>query len=127
MIGSFFAIIFTAGHLTQEVRDFEADLRNGIRTNAVVFGKTKGFIAGFTLFTLAQALLVVLAINGIVPHRLILVGLTFPLQCYWSLKAISKGLTSACVRQLQARYRFLYAGIGVIMAISVLLKYSIFR
>ena len=43
---------FSAGHLTQEVRDCEADLSNGIQTNAVKFGKKRSFIASFVLFTL---------------------------------------------------------------------------
>src|SRR6185436_13822618 len=36
-LSMFFALTFTAGHLTQEVRDHDADLLNGIRTNAVAF------------------------------------------------------------------------------------------
>src|SRR5262249_50720358 len=33
-LSTFFALTFAAGHLTQEVRDYDADLSNGIRTNA---------------------------------------------------------------------------------------------
>lgn len=120
-IGCFFAAIFSAGHLTHEVRDFEADLRNGIKTNAVKFGKARSFIAGFALFTLADALLVVLATNGTVPRSLVFVAGLYPLHFYWSLRAIREGLTFDSVRRLQVRYRALYAGIGMIMVISVLL------
>ncbi len=120
-IGCFFAAIFSAGHLTHEVRDFEADLRNGIKTNAVKFGKARSFIAGFVLFTFADALLIVLATRGTVPHGLVLVAGLYPLHFYWSLRAMREGLTFESVRRLQVRYRVLYAGIGAIMVISVLL------
>jgi 4-hydroxybenzoate polyprenyltransferase len=120
-IGCFFAAIFTAGHLTHEVRDFEADLRNGIKTNAVKFGKVRSFIAGFLLFTLADALLLGLSIRGTVPRALVLVAGLYLLHFYWALQALREGLTFESVRQLQLRYRALYAGIGVIMVISVLL------
>lgn len=119
-IGCFFAAIFSAGHLTHEVRDFDADLWNGIKTNAVKFGKTRSFIAGFALFTLADALLMVLAATGTVPHFLVLIAGLYPLHFYWSLRAMREGLTFESVRRLQVRYRALYAGIGVIMVSSVL-------
>ncbi|MDB5799495.1 MAG: hypothetical protein JWL63_434 [Rhodocyclales bacterium] len=119
-IGCFFALIFSAGHLTQEVRDFEADLRNGIKTNAVQFGKARSFIVGFALFTLANALLMVLSIKGAVPHVLVLVAALYPLHFYWSLRAMREDLAFESVRRLQGRYRALYAGIGVVMVISVL-------
>lgn len=121
-IGCFFATIFCAGHLIQEVRDFEADLRNGIKTNAVKFGQVRSFLAGCVLFTLADALLFVLAIKGTVPQALVLVAGFYLLHCYWSLRALREGLTFESVRRLQVRYRVLYAGIGVIMVISVLLR-----
>lgn len=121
-IGLFFATIFSAGHLTQEVRDCEADLRNGIQTNAVKFGKRRSFIASFVLFTLADALLIVLALRGTVPQVLaIFVALIYPLHFYWMLQAMREDLGFASVRRLQTRYRALYAGMGVAMVISVLL------
>lgn len=121
-IGLFFATIFSAGHLTQEVRDCEADLSNGIQTNAVKFGKKRSFIASFVLFTLADALLVLLALRGTVPQVLTMfVALIYPLHFYWMLQAMREGLTFESVRSLQARYRALYAGMGVVMIVSVLL------
>lgn len=119
-IGLFFATIFSAGHLTQEVRDVEADSRNGIQTNAVRFGKEKSFVAGFALFTCANALLVALAMNGAVPQVLAWVAALYPLHLYWTRQAWRAGLTSQSVRRLQARYRWLYAGIGVAMVTAVL-------
>lgn len=120
-IGLFFATIFSAGHLTQEVRDCDADFRNGIQTNAVKFGKKQSFIASFVLFTVADALLAVLAMRGTVPQLLALfVVAIYPVHVVWTLQTLREGLTFEAVRQLQARYRVLYAIMGVAMVMSVL-------
>lgn len=121
-IGLFFAVVFSAGHLTQEVRDADADGRNGIQTNAVRFGKRRSFIASFVLFTFADALLIGLAWSGAVPQVLgLLIAAIYPLHGYWTLQALREGLPFASVRRLQVRYRLLYAGIGMVMIVSVLL------
>src|SRR3954453_1844877 len=67
---TFFALIFTAGHLTQEIRDHQGDVLNAIRTNAVIFGLRRTFVASLALFTLAHTLLLLLALQGILPHPL---------------------------------------------------------
>jgi 4-hydroxybenzoate polyprenyltransferase len=120
-IACFFALAFVAGHLTQEARDYEGDHLNGIRTNAVSFGKTRSFAAGLAVFTLAYGLLVVLAARGIVPRALAVLGVLYPLQLYWSLRTLGAGLTFESISRLQARYRRLYAIIGVAMLAALLL------
>lgn len=120
-IGLFFATVFSAGHLAQEVRDCDADCRNGIQTNAVRFGKKRCFATSFALFTLANALLVALAMSETLPRELVLVSAFYPLHLHWTLQALREGLTFESVRRLQARYRVLYAGIGAAMVASVFL------
>ena len=120
-IGCFFALAFSGGHLTHEVRDFDGDQRNGITTNAVRFGKAQSFAAGLALFTVADLLLVLLAVRGTVPRELVLVAALFPLHLYWSLRAMHAGLTFESVRRLQVRYRALYAITGLMMLVTVLL------
>jgi 4-hydroxybenzoate polyprenyltransferase len=120
-IGCFFAMVFSAGHLIHEVRDLDSDQTNGIRTNAVTFGKAQGFAAGLVLFTIANVLLVVLAVRGTVPRGLVLVAALYPLHLYWALRALHAGLTFEGVRWLQVRYRALYAIVGLMMAGTVLL------
>ncbi|HEX2642370.1 MAG TPA: UbiA family prenyltransferase, partial [Thermoanaerobaculia bacterium] len=109
----FFALIFAAGHLTQEVRDSRGDARNAIRTNAVTFGQRRTFAASLVLFTLAHILLLLLALGGTVPRPLAAVSLLYPVQLYWSFETLREGLTFGGVSRLQARYRALYACIGV--------------
>jgi 4-hydroxybenzoate polyprenyltransferase len=120
-IGCFFALVFTAGHLTHEARDCESDLVNGIRTNAVVFGRRPNFFVGFSLFTAAYALLVALAAFGLVPRILVLAALLYPVHLFASLRAIRAGLDFESLSRLQRCYRALYAIIGLMMVVTSLL------
>jgi 4-hydroxybenzoate polyprenyltransferase len=123
LIALFFGLTFAAGHLNQEVRDHDGDRLNGIRTNAVVFGKHAAFGAGLVLFTLAYADLFYLASLGIVPTALrALPVVVYPLHLFWSVTTLRAGLTFARVSRFQARYRMLYALIGVAMVATLLLR-----
>lgn len=119
LVATFFAVTFTAGHLTQELRDYDVDVRNGVRTNASTFGKRRTFAASLGLFTLSQALLTFLAIQGTLPRALILLVALYPLYLRWSLQALASGLTHASICRLQARYRALYAFIGVVLIVTL--------
>jgi 4-hydroxybenzoate polyprenyltransferase len=118
-IATFFALTFTAGHLTQEIRDHQGDVLNAIRTNAVIFGRRRTFAASLALFTLAYALLLLLALQGTLPRPLAALAALYPLHLHWSLKALAEGLTYASIRRLQARYRALYAIIGLAMVVAL--------
>jgi len=116
-MAAFFALTFTAGHLTQEIRDHQGDALNAIRTNAVAFGRRRAFTASLALFTLAHALLFLLALQGIFPRPLAALAVLYPLHLRWSLQALDEGLGYASVRRLQARYRALYAVVGLAMVV----------
>jgi 4-hydroxybenzoate polyprenyltransferase len=118
-IATFFALIFAAGHLTQEIRDHDGDAANGIMTNAVTFGLRRTFAASLILFTLAHLLLLVLALQGILPRPLAFLTALLPLQFYWSRRTLREGLTYTSVCRLQTRYRLLYAVIGVAMVVAL--------
>src|SRR5207237_145777 len=94
---TFFALTFTAGHLTQEVRDHNGDVRNAIRTNAVIFGQRRTFAASLALFTLSQAVLLFLALENTVPRALAALVVLYPFHLRWSLQALSEGLTYASI------------------------------
>ena len=115
VIGLVFALTFTAGHLVQELRDYDGDVRNGVRTNAVTFGKRATFTASLALFTLSQALLFVLALEGTIPREAAKLAVLYPIHLRWSWEALSDGLTYPGIRRLQVRYRVLYAGIGAVL------------
>jgi 4-hydroxybenzoate polyprenyltransferase len=123
LIALFFALTFTAGHLNQEVRDHDGDRLNGIRTNAVAFGKKAAFAAGFLLFTLAYADLFFLACSDIVPARLgVLPIALYPIHVFWSVTTMRAGLSFANVSRFQNRYRLLYTVIGAAMVATLFLR-----
>ncbi|MFC5489924.1 UbiA family prenyltransferase [Dokdonella soli] len=121
-IACFFALVFTAGHLMHETRGYVGDSLNGIRTNALAFGKVHTFIAGLALFTAAYALLAALAASGAVPHVLLFAAALYPLHLCASLWALRSGLTFERLRQLQRLYRLLFAVIGIAMIMTVPLR-----
>ncbi|HEV7572887.1 MAG TPA: UbiA family prenyltransferase [Thermoanaerobaculia bacterium] len=118
-IATFFALIFAAGHLTQEIRDYQGDAANGIRTNAVVFGLRRTFGASLLLFTAAQILLLLLALNGILPRSIAAVVALYAVQLFWSAEAFREGLNYASISRLQTRYRVLYAVVGLAMVVAL--------
>lgn len=123
LIALFFALTFTAGHLNQEVRDHDGDRLNGIRTNAVAFGKNSAFVAGFLLFTLAYADLFLLASSGVVPAPLRWLPIVlYPVHVFWSVATMRAGLSFASVSRFQNRYRMLYALIGMAMVATLFLR-----
>ena len=124
VIASFFALIFAAGHLTQEIRDHEGDALNHIRTNAVTYGPRRAFVASLILFAVAHIVLLTLALRGIVPRPLAGVVVLFVVQLFWSLGTLRSGLTYASVSRLQTRYRALYAIIGVAIVAAVWAPHS---
>lgn len=115
MISLFFGLVFTAGHFNQEVRDYEGDLLNGIRTSAVVFGCRRAFLASLCTFTAAYATLAGLAALGILPRLLLWSAVVWALHVAWSLRALQRGLGFETALWMQRRYRLLFAFIGLVM------------
>jgi 4-hydroxybenzoate polyprenyltransferase len=118
-VATFFGLTFAAGHLTQEIRDHQADVRNAVRTHAVIFGRRRTFAASLALFTLAYVLLLFLALRGILPRPLAALIALYPLHLHWSLRALAEGLTYPSICRLQTRYRALYAIIGLAMVAAL--------
>ena len=117
LISLFFGFVFAAGHLNQEVRDYDVDLLNEIRTSAVVFGCRRTFLASLSLFTAAYALIVGLAARGILPKLLLLGVVLWLLHVGWSLQALRRGLGFETALWMQRRYRLLFAFIGLVMLV----------
>ena len=115
LISLFFGFVFAAGHLNQEVRDYEGDLLNEIRTSAVVFGCRRTFLASLFFFTVAYAILFTLAAESILPRLLLWSLCVWLLQVLWSLQALRRGLGFETALWMQRRYRLLFALIGIAM------------
>jgi 4-hydroxybenzoate polyprenyltransferase len=112
VISLFFGLVFAAGHLNQEVRDYEGDLLNGTRISAVVFGCRRTFLASLCIFTPAYATLAGLTALGIMPALLLCSILVWSLHVAWSLRALRRGLGFETALWMQPRYRLLFAFIG---------------
>ena len=115
VISLFFGLVFAGGHLNQEVRDYEGDLLNGIRTSAVVFGCRRTFLASLCTFTAAYAILTGLAALGILPGLLLWSPFVWLLHVAWSLQALQRGLGFETAVWMQRRYRLVFALIGIAM------------
>ncbi len=115
LLSLFFGFVFAAGHLNQEVRDYEGDLLNEIPTSAVVFGCRRTFLASLIFFTAAYAILFTLAALGILPRLLLGSVFVWLLHVVWSLQALRRGLGFETAIWMQRRYRVLFAFIGIAM------------
>jgi 4-hydroxybenzoate polyprenyltransferase len=122
LIGVFFALTFAAGHLNQEIRDYEGDRLNGIRTNAAVFGPRPVFLAGLVLFTLAYAHLAFLAMIGVIPGVLGWLSLLYVLHLAWSIRVLRAGFGFESMSRFRDGYRILYAVIGLAMLVTLLAR-----
>ena len=112
-----FGLVFAAGHLNQEVRDYTFDHANGAATVAVTFGCRRGFIASFCLFTTAYLLIVGLAALAVLPKILLASAVVWLLQAGWSLQALRRGLGTETALWIQRRYRLLFALVGLAMLV----------
>jgi 4-hydroxybenzoate polyprenyltransferase len=119
-IAAFFALVFAAGHLTQEIRDHQGDAANAVSTNSVTFGQRRTFAASLVLFTVAHILLFAMALAGLIPRPIAALVALYPVQLYWSRQALVGGLTHESVSTLQKRYRVLYSVIGLAMVAALL-------
>jgi 1,4-dihydroxy-2-naphthoate octaprenyltransferase len=117
-IGIFFGLVFAGGHLNQEVRDYDADLRNGIRTNAVAFGRRRTFLSSLLVFTAAYALLAFLVSLGILARPLIWSTLFWPWHVACSLQALRSGLGFEAALWMRRQYRLLFALVGLAMLLT---------
>lgn len=115
LIASFFGLVFAAGHLNQEVRDYEADLRNHIRTTAVVFGRRSAFGLSVILFSFAYLVVVDLVRRGFLAQPLIWATLLWPWHLVCSVRAVRRGLEPEAAVWMQRRYRLEFALLGLAM------------
>lgn len=117
LISGFFGLVFAGGHLNQEVRDREADLRNGIRTTAVTFGCRRTFLASCLTFTGAYAILVVLAALGLLPRLMLGSVVVWLAHSACALRALGRGLGFETAGWMQRRYRLLFAIVGLALLV----------
>ncbi len=116
-VGAAVGLVFAAGHLNQEVRDYEFDRASGIQTFAVRFGQEQGFFASFCLFTAAYLLIAALAAVGTLPTLLLASLAVWLVQARWWLQALHRGVGAEAALWMQRRYRLLFIAVGFAMLI----------
>ena len=115
VISLFFGLVFAGGHLNQEVRDYDGDFLNKIRTTAVVFGRQRTFLVSLGTFTAAYAIVAGLAALGVLPKLLLWSPIVWLFHVAWSVRALQNGLGFETALWMQRRYRLLFALIGIAM------------
>jgi 4-hydroxybenzoate polyprenyltransferase len=119
VLSLFFGLVFAAGHFMHEVRDHAVDAINGIRTNAVAYGRRQAFIAGMFCFALALLHVVVLASVRQIPTSLLWVGGLLPLHLIFGFAVLRAGLPVRLLLAYQKFYRFEFAMIGIAFVTAV--------
>jgi 4-hydroxybenzoate polyprenyltransferase len=105
----YFAILFEAGHLNHEVKDFEADQGNELRTNAVVFGKKRVFVASSLLFLLSYPLFYGMVAAGHVGAYAVPLSLFLLLLHMLSfIQTLRAGISRQAVLRYRKAYRTIY-------------------
>lgn len=123
LFAGYFGVVFAAGHLMHEVRGHDADCANGIRTNAVAFGKKATFITAFVLFSMAYLLL---AVYSAAEQHWGLFGISvmaYLLHTVKSWRALLSQLELRPLLQLQSQYRLNFALIGIALLATLTLSY----
>ncbi len=124
LIGLYFAIIFTGGHLNHELRDYEADKENGYNTSAIFWGKKPVFIASVLLFTLSNLYLLLLVYLKMIDiHSILPAFIFYPLYLYFALNTYKEGLSFVSMDIFRTEYRVLYALFGIYILIYLLVPY----
>ena len=118
LIAVYFALVFAAGHLNHEVKDYVPDKAAGLSTNAVVYGAERMFSIAFGVFTFAFVYLLVLASAGILAWRLALPYLAIYPFHYLLHRRATSGEWSGYDRTYQMFYRTLFVLAGLILALT---------
>ena len=118
----YFSMVFSAGHLNHEVKDYNADKEAGLRTNAIVFGPRFMLNIAFALFTISFFYLLFLSLG----NRLSLVETwpflaIYPGHLWLHIRMIGSLKDRVYDLKYQRDYRALFVAAGVILLATKLL------
>ena len=116
LIGLYFGIVFMAGHLNHEIKDFLGDNKAGIDTNAIRFGRRKMFILSFIMFSLSTLYLLSLGWGQVIPLKISLIPFSiYPFYVLCFYRAYKRRLDFYNICRFRRQYRILYGIIGFSM------------
>jgi 4-hydroxybenzoate polyprenyltransferase len=114
-LSAFFALLFAGGHLMHELKDHDADLAAGLRTNAVRFGRARMTLAYRITVSLSLAYWIAIRAGGLLPA-----GTFAPFGAAAGVHALACWLLPASgfesqrtILLFQRAYRFAYLVAGV--------------
>lgn len=119
LVGSYLAILITAGHLVQETQDYHDDLAATVRTNAVQFGQRPVFALALGLFGLSFLVLVGLAEAGLLPKAVEYSLALFPVFAIWAIRTYRTGPDRDSVSRFRSNYRRLFAVVVIVLLVAV--------
>ena len=97
-----------AGHLNQEIGDYEPDLKAGILTNSVKFGKNKMYFLSFSFFSLSSIYLYLLSLHNTGPREWgVLVLISYPFYLFFFYATWRKGISFENISRFRNNYRLL--------------------
>ena len=119
MLGFFFSGVFAAGHLVQELRDYEGDVATGIMTNACRFGRRPTSFASLALFVLMPLYAALLVCMGIAPRAFMVAMLSIPVLLFASRDLFRQSFGVNSVQRFRLVYRFTYVVLGVYWMVAL--------
>ncbi|HET6846086.1 MAG TPA: UbiA family prenyltransferase, partial [Anaerolineales bacterium] len=123
LIAAYPVLLILAGHLVQEIQDYEEDRLSGCRTNAVQFGRKRVFVLASAIFAVSFVLLYSLAALGLFPPFIRFTPVLYFAYLAIALRAYRLGLTRDAVKSLRDQYRLLFGAlVGIILLGSFLGK-----
>ena len=117
----YFALVFAAGHVNHEVKDHDADLEAGLKTNAVVFGPRRMLFVAFAMFTAAFFYLLAITLAGFMtwseswPFLAI-----YPVHLLLHRRMMATLQDRVYDRQYQRLYRLLFMAAGIVLLFTKL-------
>src|SRR4030066_1666586 len=119
-------LIQCGGHIIQAVGDYEADLKTGVHTFVVRYGRKKGvFVAGF-MFLIAGFSPFVYSAFGLLPSRhLFLFFIVFPLSIPIIMRyadVLKKPSTKTVINLQKTTRKYGIIGVAVLLAYALLAK-----
>jgi len=116
LVGGYFGLIISAGHLVQEIQDVEGDRAADIATLAVTIGRRQAFLLAFLLFTLSFGYLYGLAALGHLPPLAAYLLVFYPVLCLLAIGTWRRGLDPVRVGRFRSSYRLLFGVLVLLLA-----------
>jgi lycopene elongase/hydratase (dihydrobisanhydrobacterioruberin-forming) len=117
LIGIYFALVLSAGHLSNEIDDLDSDREARILTNAIFFNEKNAFLAGIVLFIISSVLFVYIAFN--IMDGIMYIYLSVIMLLTWLIFFIYYIISgnSFSIKTFRRMYRILYAMFCIIVTV----------